>query len=214
MSRVVIGITADATDEKYLVTKYYAAMVACAGGVPIILPHLIDQIEDYFGMCDGFVLTGGDDLRTEEFGEPTHPEAKPIDTVRQRFEIALLKHAPHDCPILGICLGMQMMSLVAGGKLDQYLPETLPTHLSHFGKTVHHITGQFGDGDILSSHRQAVANPGTLEVIASAYDGVIEAVRDSARRFYVGIQWHAEITDDHTLGQGIFDELIKACRVS
>ena len=54
-------------------------------------------------------------------------------------------------PFLGICLGMQMMCLLRGGVLDQYLPEALATHDMHWGKKMHAIAGPIGSGEVLSN---------------------------------------------------------------
>ena len=63
----------------------------------------------------------------ERWGVPTHPRAKPVDGRRQAFEVALLEalDAHPARPVLGVCLGMQLMALHAGGGLDQHLPDSL-----------------------------------------------------------------------------------------
>lgn len=212
MAAPVIGITADADERTYRCARAYSALVAEAGGAPIILPHRLDRLEEYLRLCAGLVLTGGDDPRTEEFGEATHPKATPIDPQRQAFEVALLRAAPPDRPLLGVCLGMQLMALVAGGRLDQHLPDTLPTHAEHWGQKRHAIEGPIGRGEILSHHRQAVSDPGSLDVTARAPDGVIEAVRDPSCRWRVGVQWHPERTGEGPLGRGLFVILVQSCR--
>jgi putative glutamine amidotransferase len=65
---------------------------------------------------------------------------------------------------------------------------------------------------VTSSHHQALADGGTLEVIGRSDDGVVEAVRDPARAFYVGVQWHPERTTDHGMGVGIVRMLVDAAR--
>ncbi len=207
----VIGITPDADDRAYRSARAYSQMIAQAGGVPIILPHRLECLDAYLHLCAGFVLSGGDDPRMEEFGRPTHPRATPLDSDRQAFEVALLRAISPDQPALGVCLGMQLMALVAGGDLDQYLPETLPTHEQHWGQKIHEISGTIGSGLVLSHHRQAVSSPGRLEIAATSPDGVIEAIRDPACRFRVGVQWHPERTADDALGAGLFRGLIGHC---
>jgi putative glutamine amidotransferase len=113
---------------------------------------------------------------------------------------------------------MQMMSLVAGGVLDQHLPETLPTAAQHKG--THRIVPVAGaskpfaiaPGSALSHHHQAVKDAGTLTILARSDDGVIEAVADPTRPFYLGVQWHPERTGDGALGQDLFTALIAAAR--
>jgi putative glutamine amidotransferase len=185
--------------------------------VLIPLPGVVEQT---VAACSAIILTGGDDPRTEPFGEPTHPKANPVHPLRQRYETELLEYlhdeAP-DVPVLGICLGMQMMALVAGGRLDQHMPESMPDAERHWGRThgVQRVESSQPldlDGVVFSRHRQAVADPGCLSVVARSDDGIIEAVRDPRRPFYLGVQWHPERTEDPTLGRDLFHHLIAAAR--
>lgn len=212
MPEPVIGITADADERTYKSARSYARMIVLAGGTPIILPHRLERLDDYLRLCAGFVLSGGDDPRMEEFGQPTDPRATPLDPERQAFEVALIRAIRPDRPTLGVCLGMQLMALVAGGDLDQHLPESLPTHEQHWGQRIHSVQGSIGCGEVLSHHRQAVSAAGSLEVTGKSPDGVIEAVRDPRCGFFVGVQWHPERTTDRLLGIGLFERLVKACR--
>ena len=107
---------------------------------------------------------------------------------------------------------MQLMGLHAGGKLDQYLPETLNTAAAHWGKKHHDISGELGSGEVQSHHRQAMTDAGSLRVVARAEDGVIEAIVDPERAFYLGVQWHPERTEDLHLGYELFERFMKAAR--
>ena len=99
------------------------------------------------------------------------------------------------------------MGLLAGGSLEQDLPEPLA---SHHGTGEHKVTGSIGEGLVHTHHHQALTDAGSLTVVASADDGVIEAVRDVSRSWYVGVQWHPERTKDQQLGQGLFEQLLTA----
>ncbi len=212
----LIGITPDVCDQRWQVAPAYAAHVRAAGGVPIVLPPLPEMAEAYLDLVQGIILTGGDDPVMESFGVATHPKATPVDAQRQAFEIALLDglQGQDTKPLLGICLGMQLMTLHAGGDLDQFLPETLPTAQDHMDGAVHQIDGSLGCGPVHSHHRQAIRTPGSLKVVAEAPDGVIEAVSCPNRLFYVGVQWHPERTEHQTLGQDLFDSMVKAAQGS
>jgi putative glutamine amidotransferase len=220
----VVGITTDlvVTDTGRLKLDCglaYAERIAAAGGTPVLLPPMLESIPHYLGLCSALVFTGGDDPRTEPFGAPTHPLAKPMHPQRQAFEAALLRalgeQAPRT-PVLGVCLGMQMMTLVAGGRLNQHLPDTLSSAADHRG--THDIIPQSGPsvslrlprGSVLSNHHQALEHPGKLTVIALSHDGLIEGVADPARPFYIGVQWHPERTENPGLGQQLFDALVDA----
>jgi len=73
-------------------------------------------------------------------------------------------------------------------------------------------SGLISSGSVHSRHRQAIVDAGRLKVIARAPDGVIEAVQDPARRFYLGVQWHPERTTNTELGSRIFERLVAAVR--
>jgi putative glutamine amidotransferase len=225
VSTPIIGITADIVSAgdrlKADVGLAYAACVHRAGGIPIILPPIPDLVDAHLALCQAFVFTGGDDPRTEAFGVPTHPKANPMHPQRQAYELALLEQLQRrkDTPVLGVCLGMQLMSLVNKGRLDQHIADTRPDAARHWDGQ-HTIRGTptlregsspitLSTGLVASKHKQAVADPGTLRVIATSDDNIIEAVDDPDRRFYVGVQWHPERTQDPALGQRLFDEFIR-----
>lgn len=197
----------------------YARAVHAAGGDPVILVPLPELVPGYLERFDGFVLTGGDDPRTEPFGAPTDRRATPVHAARQEFDMALIGGLLErgDIPTLGICLGMQMMALLAGGALNQHLPDTLASHERHRHDAVHPILpvpgqGTFAPGAVTSHHRQAVADAGRLTVVAISDDGVIEAIRDPGARWVIGVQWHPERTTEDALGIGLFSGLVGAAR--
>src|SRR3954464_13750546 len=114
----LVGITVDVVEEggrvRARLNLDYAQSVAAAGGVPVLLPPIAELAAEHARRLDAFVFTGGDDVRTEAFGVPRHPEAKPVHERRQAYEVALLDALRDDrpqAPVLGICLGMQIMSV-------------------------------------------------------------------------------------------------------
>ncbi|MBI1371059.1 MAG: gamma-glutamyl-gamma-aminobutyrate hydrolase family protein [Planctomycetes bacterium] len=232
----IIGITCDTNrpTEPGAIWRHespatYAAAVTSAGGVPILLPCEIEHIDAYLKLCDGFVLSGGNDPDTTPYGQKPHPKADLLHPARQAFESALIAAIQRtDHPVLGICLGMQMMALNAGGKLHQHLPDapgfdeaSAACHKS----APHDVRLIMRDhpylprrGRVYSMHHQAVADPGAMRTIAVSEQAgaspVIEAIdRPNADgRFYLGVQWHPERTDDDALGIGLFEHLIAHCR--
>ena len=198
-------------------TMTYTRSVLAAGGVPVILPPTPDHTAQLIDRFDAFILTGGDDPVTEPFGTPTHPESIRVLPDRQSFETQLLNDlmSHPDIPVLGICLGMQMMGLIAGGILNQHLPDTHTTHADHW-EHAHEIRSIdesiIPAGSTYSKHRQAMQTPGSLRALATAHDDVIEAIDDPDRRFYLGVQWHPERTENAPLGQHIIDKLVQAAR--
>ncbi|MCK6477538.1 MAG: type 1 glutamine amidotransferase [Phycisphaerales bacterium] len=227
----LIGITSDLIERspgRWSVASNiaYAEKVAQAGGVPVVLAPIPDATEQHIARCDGIVLTGGDDPDMRQWGIENHPRATLMHPQRQRYETALidlLRRSFPEKPVLGICLGMQLMCLDAGGQLDQHLPDSVATADQHRNAD-HRIIPRSADaacpawllmgGSAASNHHQGVRDPGPgMTVLATSDDGVIEAVRDDRRRFYVGVQWHPERTADERLGLDVFKALIKAATV-
>ncbi len=220
----IVGVVCGLDEKNARTRRAYMHRVRTAGGTPILLAppdaEHASLASEHAELCDAFVFTGGGDPDTSKFSVPTHPSANVEHPDRQAYETALLTHlADHapDKPVLGVCLGMQMMTLVAGGSLDQHMPDTTPTHAEHMDDHTHPIAlidphPVLSEGLVTSWHRQAVNNAGSLRVIARAPDKIIEAIDDPTRRFYLGVQWHPERTDNHPMGQAIFDALVAATR--
>ncbi len=215
--RPFVGVTADRDETKHRLAHAYVTRLEQAGAVPILLPTHPPLLAAHVELCAGFVLTGGDDPLMEHFGVASDPRSTPVHPERQAYELALLDRLEHerpDAPVLAICLGMQFMGLHAGGVLDQHLPDHLSTHADHAGDRRHPIVGEIGAGTVASHHVQALTDAGRLRVIGRAHDGVIEAIDEPTRAFYLGVQWHPERSDDPALGLGLFQRFVDACRRS
>jgi putative glutamine amidotransferase len=234
----LIGITTDIIDvsvpgfpavrNRVIQSQTYIENVINAGGVPVLLPPttnpdpaIADQLAlDQIARLDGVVLTGGDDIDMTPFGVANHPHAKLMHPLRQRHEFAILRAIDaRSTPALGVCLGMQLMCVHNRGTLNQHLPDTLASAERHRHDTAHpvasapNIATTFAPlpaGAVASNHHQGVDHPGRLRAIAFSDDGVIEAVDDPARPFFLGVQWHPERTSDPRLGVEIFQRLVLA----
>lgn len=222
LDRPIIAIATGLEGDRARVRREYADRVWEAGGLPVLIaPPRTDPgacAGAQLSRCDGLILTGGDDPATERYGEPTHPRATLEPGERQAFDEALLYEASgRDLPTLGVCLGMQMMALASGGSLNQHLPDDTPTAGDHAQNRVHEIRPTVAPevvpaGRVSSYHHQAVRDPGSMRTVAVADDGVIEAIDDPARRFWLGVQWHPERTDFQPLGLDLFRRLVSAAR--
>jgi putative glutamine amidotransferase len=227
----LIGITVTNKDNSsqskaYQSATAYSDAVAAGGGLPMMMAQDLQLAGDYARRLDGVIFTGGMDLRMEPFGQTSHPAIRPLDPQRQAFETALLAaldQLPHK-PVLGICLGMQMLAVHSGGRLHQYLPEQLMAPQVHRGN-FHAVCLQSVQTVLLngcaslpqrelvrSNHQQAVRDPGRLRVVARAADGIIEAVDDPARPFFLGVQWHPELGGQGELNLGLIARFVAACR--
>lgn len=177
----------------------------------MVLCPVLERVEELVGRCDGLILTGGDDPIMETWGRPTHPNAVTVDPARQAFDVAAYQAACRGgVPVLGICLGMQIMGLEAGGELDQHLPDSLQTAADHGDGRGHTVSGSLGRGAVHSRHHQAMRTAGAFEVAATSHDGLIEAIVDPNADFRVGVQWHPERSSDGPLGSELFEQLVAA----
>ena len=220
MARPIIGISCNVKEENgktfFIAHSAYVNSVKEAGGVPFLIPHIPELAEEILAALDGVLLTGGDDIDVREFGQTLHAKADLMPPLRQRGEFALLRALDQRpaLPVLGICLGMQLMGVHNGCPLFQHLHDVIPNGDRHVGNKIHTITGSIGSGPVTSSHHQALASAGPFETLALSDDGVLEAIRLASRAFYVGVQWHPERTLDHQLGLGIIQKLVNAAKNS
>lgn len=206
-----IGITADVERDargraRHQVAGAYVDAVVAAGGLPVILPADESVRERLLAAVDGVLLTGGDDIDVRGFGIELHPEAKVMDPLRQSADFGLLRSLDRDPRM------PRQMGLHRGARLIQHLGDSLADADRHRGDREHPVDTAVGRGPVASSHHQALADGGALEVIGRADDGVIEAVRDPSRPFYLGVQWHPERTADDSMGVGIVRMLVDAAR--
>ena len=219
VQRPFIGIGADlARDEqsrpRHQVRATYVDAVVRAGGVPVILPASADARCAALDRLDGVVIVGGDDIDTRPFGVLLHPMARVMDPERQSAELAMLAalDARPAMPVLGICLGMQLMGVHRGATLIQHLDDRIADAARHRDDRVHAVQTAVGSGPVASWHHQALADAPGFAEIGRSDDGVLEAIRDDGRPFYLGVQWHPERTADPTLGDGVFRLLVQAAR--
>jgi putative glutamine amidotransferase len=237
----VIGITSDYNDgdprrpggrePTYFLRARYVRAIEAAGGLPLILP-LTDNRKDLdrlLTLVNGLLLTGsGPDLDPMLYGEAKRYRYKIMSPERAGFELALAKEAwERKLPTLGICGGMQLLNVAAGGSLYQDLPAQLKTLIKHqqptsATKPSHWVTIEPGTRlhtivksqklRVNSSHHQGVRKIGRdLIVNARAEDGVIEGLEAPEHPFLVGVQWHPEFlyTTDR-ISRALFDRLLKA----
>ena len=204
--RPLIGISANTADIDLTLRRVYCDQIVRAGGVPVVLPP-VDDAEVLINMLegiDGLVLTGGADYNPLWYGEQPEKELHTINSTRDLPELLLTRLAfNRQIPILGICRGVQTMAIALGGNLVQDLktplkhgqdaPRSEATHSVTIteGSTLYSLYGQ--ETFVNSFHHQAVKDCGShLHVVATAPDGVIEAVESTEQKALMGVQWHPE----------------------
>ena len=212
----VIGITSayiqhSLNSEGVYIHHDYHRAVLEAGGIPIILPATADESAalSYLGLCDGFILSGGEDIDPVFFGEAPIPEMGSIFKERDIMELFLTKKLiEFKVPFLAVCRGIQVLNVACGGSLYQDIPAQLPSAAEHNQKT--HRSNAFHTISIAetsllqnilgvtepavnSLHHQAVKELGTgLIKTAVSKDSLIEAIEVEGHPFGIGVQWHPE----------------------
>jgi len=133
-------------------------------------------------------------------------------------------------PIFGICRGVQVLSVVYGGKLIQDIPSACSIPLEKhrqpepFDELWHEIrltqegllSRLTGCDRVMtnSMHHQSIAIPGgSLMVEAMTDDGIVEAVSDRENATVFGVQFHPEfLTENSSFANTLFSYFVKtAC---
>ncbi|WP_039042122.1 gamma-glutamyl-gamma-aminobutyrate hydrolase family protein [Sporosarcina sp. ZBG7A] len=207
----IIGITSDIDEkgETFLKADYSRAILR-AGGLPVVLPAGLEDIEEICNRIDGLLLTGGEDVNPIVFGEEPKRELGKIAPERDTMEIAIAKCAiGKNIPVLGICRGHQVLNVALGGTIYQHIYSDLegplnqhkqqadrnyPTHTVVVDEGSRLSTYAGGKEILVNSlHHQAVnAIPKPLVVTGIAKDGIIEALESTEHKFVMSVQWHPE----------------------
>jgi len=207
----------------------YAEAVIAAGGIPVLLPPTEPfSLDELLSPLKGVVLVGGGDLDPAMYGETPHHTVEGVDPIRDRFEIEIAKWAlQHDLPLLGICRGMQVLNVAAGGTLIQDIPSQMGSSLQHrqidaIDHPVHlvriepdsRLARTYGCTEIHvnTGHHQAIDQvaPG-FRATALAEDGIIEGIESENKSWIIGVQWHPELMfNNYPLQLRLFSSLLEA----
>jgi putative glutamine amidotransferase len=222
----VIGLTTYREDAAWGVWQQradvlptaYAAAVEASGGVPVLLPPVgqAGAADVVVARLDGLVISGGADVDPGRYGASPHPRTASWRPDRDAWESALLDAAAAVAlPVLGVCRGMQLMAVHAGGVLNQHTPD-LVDHERHspgadeYGEievsttTGSRVSALVGDRLAVNCHHhQSVRTHPGFVAVAHAADGTLEAMEAPGDRFCVAVQWHPETAADAGLLVGL-----------
>jgi putative glutamine amidotransferase len=215
------GVPADIPPSWVMSQRYIRALTA-VGALPWMIPLVGDEpdtVRAIYDELDGVFLPGGADIDPANYGEERHERCDKSDPARDEVELMLVRWSLTDHkPVLGVCRGLQLVNLAAGGTLYQDLSDQMPgaikhdylpfdgryarDYLAHEVTIAEHtrLAEIFGAGalNVNSMHHQGVRQLGKhLVPAAVAPDGLVEGVESDDGSFLVAVQWHPEALVDN-----------------
>lgn len=236
LGKPVVGITAAHCKEELetFPRHYYVESIREAGGIPLILPpaRTIEEAHEVLGLIDGLVLTGGGDITPVYLGEEAVRGIGLCFPERDLAELMLAELSlQRNLPLLGICRGIQVLAVAAGGKIYQDIPsqcsramqhsQTAPRQYAWHDVTIAEDSRLY---DLLkhakigvnSLHHQAVSEiPQGFIRCAYAADGITEGIEKQGARFCLGVQWHPEsMMETEVHSKALFRGFLEACSIA
>jgi len=210
-----IRLERDSTNNAYL------GSIEAAGGVPILLPVVENLSESLIAaqlaVCDGVLIPGGKDIDPALYGQKPSPLLGLTHRHSDLYHLKALELAKRaKLPILGICRGVQLLTVGHGGTLwqdvslsplpsdavrvphshrDSYEQASHSVHLTA-GTKLSSIFSNASELQVNSLHHQSVHSLGAgLRISAIAPDGIIEGLENDNEggSWIVGVQWHPEV---------------------
>ncbi|MDR0322733.1 MAG: gamma-glutamyl-gamma-aminobutyrate hydrolase family protein [Treponema sp.] len=237
MSKPLIGVVPlwDEEKDSLWMLPGYMDGIEQAGGLPVMLPLTTDRssLEQICRTVDGLLFTGGQDVAPSLYREEKTKYCGEICPQRDKMEAVLLSLfvMEMDKPAFGICRGIQFFNALLGGTLYQDLPAQFkgapklhhhqkkpydkPSHKVKIktGSPLHILLGA-DEIDVNSCHHQGVKELSKeLVCMATAEDGLVEAVFVPGRRFAWAVQWHPEYSLNDEYSQKLFLSFVNACLI-
>ncbi|OQY42907.1 MAG: hypothetical protein B6242_15615 [Anaerolineaceae bacterium 4572_78] len=214
----------------------YIVAVLQADGIPFLIPLDLndDDLRQLYEMADGILLAGGEDIDPKFYNQSRHPKLGRTQPKRDKAEISLCQWAIKDKkPLLGICRGIQLMTVAGGGTLWQDIDSQLDTTEKHanftsLGYAYNHLAHEvtlMPDSSLAkalqtdkfmvnSLHHQAIQNlPESYRAIGWATDKIVEAIDLADHPLFWGVQWHPEmLVAENEIARRIFKTFVEFCQ--
>lgn len=227
--RIGIGMnyrkTEDGSEIAYLDHHYFDVLADLgAMPIPIIPTENVILLDAILTQLNGVLFTGGLDIEPCLWDEEEHKETRLLHPRRQRFDLLLYRQAQkHLLPIMGICLGVQIINVAHGGSLHQYLLDVNDQidHGDEDHTTTHAVTldpkSQIHDWlqidqiSVPSCHQQGINRLGEgLTAAGTTEDGLVEVIERPDYPFLLAVQWHIERDIEQSVSQTLFDTFLTA----
>ena len=181
-----IGIIGRKNDDKITFNKEIIDVIKKYGFTPLGI--IVDfkkenefiKVKPLIDLCSCFILQGGSDYYD-------------ID-----IEITKYLHQKN-IPTLGICLGMQTMAMAFNGimaDIDNHKSDKLYVHEVNIDKNSKLYNIIKKDNIMVNSRHKSYIINTDLKVSGKA--NIIEAIEDTDKYFFIGVQWHPETLMDES----------------
>lgn len=181
-------------------SRAYGDAISAAGGVPVLSAE--QNAEELAEVCDGLLLSGGDDIEPELFGETKLNASVKLDPARTDNEYALIEaFRRREKPVFGICRGFQLLNVYYGGSLYQDMTvqkgwfHMVPHLLHDITCDRNSILGElYGEQvQVNSTHHQGICKLGEgLRPTAWSENGQLIEAWEHEQEPVFGVQFHPE----------------------
>lgn len=156
-----------------------------------------NYVKNIINLCDGIIIPGGAFIHDIDYKivEYLYNENKPI---------------------LGICLGMQIMGKTFNNKVRERIEDGSHNKMDNY---VHGINIKKDSKlfDIMkeefiqvnSRHERYIPYT-NLDISAYSDDGIPEAIENKNKKFFIGVQWHPESLIDDIYSKRLFNAFIES----
>lgn len=222
----IIGIPSHDSEDKKITLMFdsYKNAIIKNNCIPFLIPSLLDidyastklseisplsdnekdTYKQMVDMCDGLIIPGGS--RMYNF-----------------FDYITRYALEKDIPILGICMGMQLLANIDNNSNVLVKNETCINHrqvdinYAHKVKIIKNtILEDILKTDIISvnsRHLYNVSKVNSYKISAISEDGLIEGIESINNKFVIGIQWHPEKMINYDINSNkIFERFIEECK--